>query len=358
VRLPFDVGALWARVLAWYNGYSERDRRIILGIVVALGLSVVYLGIVEPILDYRKDVARRIADDQEQLERAMRMVGAKDSLRAEREDLRRRLTQAKSRLLPGGTATLGAAALQERANALASEKGIAVQSTQVMKEEVLEPFRKVAVRLTLSGELKPLADLLSGVEYGQQLNIPFVEVSRRGAVAGAKGPRTLSVTVEVSGFVQGTAPAKSEGGEGEPAPTVEAQAETAPGELGGPAQIGDAPPGDVPPARPEGTPAGTPAAGTPPPTTAEGAAAAATPTTLVPTGTTVPPSGAEPAAGASTTIVSTTLAPMTLPPMVFPTTAPRTVPPAGSPPPRGAGQPPAAPPPPPAPADDADEDGE
>ena len=62
-----------------------------------------------------------------------------------------------------------------------------MQSTQVMKEEAVDPFRKVAVRLTLSGELKPFAELVSGLEYGQQLAIPFVEVNRRGAVPGAKG---------------------------------------------------------------------------------------------------------------------------------------------------------------------------
>jgi len=42
-----------------------------------------------------------------------------------------------------------------------------VQSTQVMKEEPVEPFHKIAIRLTLSGELKPFAELLSGFEYGR-----------------------------------------------------------------------------------------------------------------------------------------------------------------------------------------------
>jgi Tfp pilus assembly protein PilO len=356
VKLPVDLRALWARILVWYNAYSERDRRIILGILVATGLSLVYIGIVEPILDYRKAVGQQIAEDQEQLERAMRMVGAKDALRAEREDLRKRLTQAKARLLPGGTATLGAAALQERANSLASEKGISVQSTQVMKEEVLEPFRKVAVRLTLSGELKPLAEFVSGIEYGQQLNVPFVEVSRRGAVAGAKGPRTLSVTVEVSGFVQGTAPAKTEGAEGEAVPTIEAQAEGAlVGEPGGPAQIGDAPTGDgVPSSRAEGT------AEADAPTTLGGTAtsSAATSTTLA-----VAP-GTGPADGSATTVVApTTIISITFPSMTFPTTTPPTAPPAGSPRPgtRGASPPPppGSPPPPPPPGiDEPDEDGE
>jgi Tfp pilus assembly protein PilO len=225
VTLPFDLQAVFARVLAWYNTYSERDRRIILGVVIAIVASLVYVGVIEPILDYRKGVEQEIVDGQEELERSMRFLSAKDTLKAERDDLKKRLAQAKARLLPGGTATLGAAALQERANALAAEKGITVQSTQVMKEEALDPYRKVAVRLTLSGELKPLADFVSALEFGQQLVVPFIEVSRRGAVVGAKGPRTLSITVEVNGFVQGgkaDAATKPDGADGEASPTQEA----------------------------------------------------------------------------------------------------------------------------------------
>lgn len=289
MTLPIHLRALWERALTWYRGYSERDRRVILGILVATALSLVYIGVVEPVLAYRQAVGKEIAEGQERLERAMRFLGAKESLRAEREELRKRLTQLKARLLPGGTATLGAAALQERANALASEKGIAVQSTQVMKEEPAEPFRKVAVRLTLSGELKPLAELISGLEYGQQLNIPFIEVSRRGAVAGAKGPRTLAATVEVSGFVQGGA-ARVDTAEAETGAAAEGQGEGAPE-----ATVPTA-------AASEGAGAVLPSTTTP---SAEGAppASAAPPTTLAtsppPPPAAPPPPGAPPSPGAT-----------------------------------------------------------
>src|SRR5205823_2542049 len=97
-------------------------------------------------------------------------------------------------------------------------------------------------QLEHSGELKPFAELVSGLEYGpQQLSIPFVELSRRGAVAGAKGPRTLQATVEVSGYLQGEQAAKvePEPAEGE----GEAGAGTAEGEAGAGAPAVEAPPG-------------------------------------------------------------------------------------------------------------------
>ncbi len=217
--------ALWAQVVRWYAGRSPRDQRIWGGVGVLVVVSLLYLVVVKPVAAYRRGVKQQIEEGLDQLDHARRFLAAADGLRAERDAQHQKLVQAKQRLLPGSSGTLGAAALQERANSLATEKGITVQSTQVMKEEPADPFRKIAIRLTLSGELRPLAELLSGLEYGpQQLSIPFIEVSRRGAVAGAKGPRTLSATVEVSGYIEGEQARKAdaEPGEGELEPTANA----------------------------------------------------------------------------------------------------------------------------------------
>ena len=201
----------WEQVRAWYAARTSREQGLVL---VACGIGVVtllYYAVVRPVIAYRQGVAAEIADGLEQLERDTHFLGAVDTFRAERAELKRKLDQAKTRLLPGTNGTLGAAALQERTNAVASEKGISVQSTQVMREEPAEPFRKVALRLTLSGELKPLAEMLSALEYNQQLQVPFVEITRRGVVPGQKGPRTLQATVEVSGYVLEGKGAEAEG---------------------------------------------------------------------------------------------------------------------------------------------------
>jgi len=174
----------------------------------------------------------------------------------------------------------------------------------VMKEEPIEPFRKIALRLTLSGELKPFAELLSGLEYGpQQLTIPFVELSRRGAVAGAKGPRTLQATIEVSGYLQGEQAAKAEPepaeGEGEaPAGTLE-------GEGGAGAPAAEAPPGLPLENLPGVGPAAPPASAEAPAMSAESPAvvpespAAPEPPAAAPTPPTTPPAPAAPPAATS-----------------------------------------------------------
>ena len=255
--------ALWAQAVGWYAAHSTRDRRIVTGVGALAALSVLYVGVVQPLVHYRQRGKTEIEEGEEQLERAEHFLAVADAKRAERDELRKKLGEAKERLLPGSSATLGAAALQERANALAAEKGITVQSTQVMKEEAAEPFHKIAIRLTLSGELKPFAEFVSGLEYGpQQLSIPFLEVSRRGAAAAAvKGPRVLQATVEVSGYLQGAEPTKAEAepgeGEGEAAPGA-SEGEAAPG----------APEGEAAPGAPEEASPGGPAASSEPPAAA------------------------------------------------------------------------------------------
>ena len=226
----------------WYATHGERDRRIILGVAIAVGLALVYVGVVEPIIGYRKAVAEEIAEGQDRLEQAERFVGALDGLRKERDELKQRLDQARSRLLPGATGAIGAAALQERVNTVAGQRNITVQSTQVMREEEVPPFRKVAVRLTLSGELKDFAGFLSELENGPQaLRVPFMEISRRGAQVAGK-PRALSVSLEVSGYLL----ARAE-------PEVPPAAEAAPAE-GGEAPAEDSPEAPEQVGPPEGPP--------------------------------------------------------------------------------------------------------
>jgi Tfp pilus assembly protein PilO len=245
-----NLRGLVDRIRRWYESHGERDRRIIVGVAIAIGVSLAYIGVVEPISDYRAAVAGEIAEGHDRLEQAERFVGALDALRTERDDLKQKVTQARTRLLPGATGAIGAAALQERVNAVAGARGIAVQSTQVMREEDVAPFRKVSVRLTLSGEVKQFAGFLSDLEYGPQaLRVPFMEVSRRGAAVAGKGPRALSISLEVSGYLL-------------------ARAEEPPAaEPGAPAEGGETPPaeGGEPPEQvgpPEGPPPPPPAQGT------------------------------------------------------------------------------------------------
>jgi hypothetical protein len=178
--------------------------------------------------------------------------------------------------MPGETPTLAAASLQDALHSVAVEKGVNIQSTQVMRDETVGDFRRVAVRVTATGDLRQLADFLAAVEYGpRRVAVPFLELSRRGAALRGQSARTLAATVEVSAFLQtaaadDTGAATAEGGaagesEGEGAPAVTAEGAPAAGIEGAPAAGGSPGTGGTAPAASGATPAaaaeGSPAAG-------------------------------------------------------------------------------------------------
>ena len=46
--------ALWAQAAGWYAAHSTRDRRIVAGVGALAALSVLYVGVVQPLAHYRQ----------------------------------------------------------------------------------------------------------------------------------------------------------------------------------------------------------------------------------------------------------------------------------------------------------------
>jgi general secretion pathway protein M len=211
----------WAR-------FNPRERRLIGAAGGVLVLFLVHLLVISPFLSYRQDLQDEIAGHRDQLENGRTYLARTADLTRQREQLQKMFQQVRSQLVPGDTPTLAAANLQNTLHSLATDKGVEIQSTQVMRDDAVGDFRRIAVRITVTGDLKPLADFLAGVEHGQtRVAIPFLEISRRGAVLRGKAARALSATIEVNAFLQGAqaaaaggAPAKPAADAAEPAPPV------------------------------------------------------------------------------------------------------------------------------------------
>jgi general secretion pathway protein M len=214
----------WAR-------FSARERRLIGAAGGVLGLFLVHLLVLAPFLSYRQDLQDEIAAHREKLENGQAYLARTADITRQREQLQKAYQQVHAQLVPGDTPTLAAANLQNTLHSLAGEKGVEIQSTQVMRDDAVGEFRRIAVRITVTGDLKPLADFLAGVEHGQtRVSIPFLEISRRGAVLRGKTARALSATIEVTAFLQGAA-VTAAGGTG--APAAGSAVEAAPGGVPG-----------------------------------------------------------------------------------------------------------------------------
>lgn len=201
----------WAR-------FNPRERRLIGAAGGILVLFLVHLLVISPFLSYRQDLQDEIAAHRDELENGRAYLARTADLTRQREQLQKMYQQVRSQLVPGDTPTLAAANLQNTLHGLATEKSVEIQSTQIMRDDTVGDFRRIAVRITVTGDLKPLAEFLAGVEHGQtRVAIPFLEISRRGAVLRGKAARALSATIEVTGFLQGAQTAAAGGPAAKPA---------------------------------------------------------------------------------------------------------------------------------------------
>lgn len=202
---------LLANLLAQLRATSRQQRLYLALAAVALLVAIRFGG--ARFLAYRRELKRDIQVTALRLAKARRLLARADEVHAEVEKLRARYRAAVARLIPGDTPTLAAAALQDRISSLAAENNVRLQTTQVLKDEAVGPFRQVSLRITASGELRDLAALLAALEFGPlDVRVSFIELTRRGASLRRRlrsrpgvQTRTVSATLQVAGFVRGSA---------------------------------------------------------------------------------------------------------------------------------------------------------
>ncbi len=160
--------------------------------------------------DYRDSVKADIRLSAQRLASAQKLLERAPQVQEQLDQLRNRYRGTVAQLVPGDTPTLAAAELQDRVSSLAAKNGVRIQTTQVLKDEAVGPFRQVSLRVTASGDIRNLAGMLTELEFGNlRVSLPFLELSRRGAAIRrrTKSPqaRAVSATFQVAGIVAGSA---------------------------------------------------------------------------------------------------------------------------------------------------------
>jgi general secretion pathway protein M len=200
------------RIAQIWQRFSAREQ--LLGGIAGLALLLVLVRyvVISPYLGYTKSLEEKIDQDWQRVFKMERQSTRTGKVEERLNLLRQRSQTVRQKLIPGATPSVAAANLQERVRTLASQSGLDLVTTQVMRDEAVGEFRKATVQVTLRGELPAVADFLAGVEYGDwRLTVSSLEVrstyAPRLAQAGNRGP--LTITLEVSGIMQGAETAPS-----------------------------------------------------------------------------------------------------------------------------------------------------
>ncbi len=163
-----------------WEAFSPRERTlIIIAAVVAVVVLVRYvpLGSLSSLSaggeDERWLEARRVRNYQ-------KILARRDAIKRQAEQLKSRYEADQQRLIAGATPTQVAAELQGTLSNMAGTAGLNVLSSQILREEEVGAFRRVGVRLTLSGTLEGVASLLTAIETGSyDLAVTFLEINRK-----------------------------------------------------------------------------------------------------------------------------------------------------------------------------------
>jgi general secretion pathway protein M len=202
---------IWER----WAALGQRERVLAAGVGVLLLVVVVrYVGMAG-----FSGLSLSAGDDTwgqiQKIQNYRRVAARADAAKARGLELEKRYAAVQARLIAGATVTQAGAELQGRLSNLASSAGLNVLSSQLLKEEEIEGFRRVGVRLSLSGELDGVARLLSAIESGPvDMTVTLLEINRklgatRRPIPGRPIPpsnvvQPLTATMEVKTVMQET----------------------------------------------------------------------------------------------------------------------------------------------------------
>jgi len=196
---------------------SKREK----GLVVAtLGIIVLLLGryfVLAPLLERREWVKSQLEIQPQLLEKNLRYVGQRTEIMAGLEKARAELKAIEPSLLTGDTPSVIASELQQTVQGLAAKEGTQVITTRVLNPEAMGSFTRIPIQLEISGQIDQVANLIKGIEsidrllVISELNVRslFTPVAARGAAGTPSPQQNLRVSLIVSGFARGQAPAPS-----------------------------------------------------------------------------------------------------------------------------------------------------
>ncbi len=188
------------RLAERWKALSTRERYLVLAAaLVAVVVAVRYVPLV-PVVGSEEGSEDATWVRMQKVRNFHRIISRSQAVAARTGALETRYKDAQKRLIAGVTPTQVGAELQGRLSEMAADAALNVLSSQILKHEELDEFRRVGVRMTLSGELDGLARMVSSVETDRKdLAVTLLEINRKlGASRRPTPTRSSSLKAPVA----------------------------------------------------------------------------------------------------------------------------------------------------------------
>ncbi len=194
-----------------FQSLSARERNLIAVAGLIAAVTLVYYGAKSGMPGPALEDDDALWIKHQKIQNYQRVVARGEAAKKRRAELEQRYREQQARLMSGATPTQVGAELQGLLSEYAGNAALNVLSSQILREEEKDGFRRVGVRMTLSGSLQGVAELLAAVEGDQRdLIVTHLEINRklssarRSSAARAAGVAVspLTVSVEVKTFMR------------------------------------------------------------------------------------------------------------------------------------------------------------
>jgi len=133
--------------------------------ILLIALASVYLLVVAPLLDLCSEREAQLADRRMLLPRLNAAAQQLPALRARAAELRTAASSSQN-TLEGASDAIASASLQSRVEELAASAAATIGSIEAVAPENSGGYRRIGLRLAVSGEYDAIVKLLAGIETG------------------------------------------------------------------------------------------------------------------------------------------------------------------------------------------------
>jgi hypothetical protein len=180
---------------------TGRNGRILAASLAVLALLVVWIGVIEPVLDWYGSRAGELTALRLRAARETALIGTLPSLRKVAAEASRTPTKG---VLTGATDAIAGATLQEQVKSMASAVKADLNSVETLPAEQTGQYRRIGVRVELNAQLPIIVALLKSVEDAQpSMLVDDLRLTSQVSMPNVVLPLDCSFTVY--GFRVGTA---------------------------------------------------------------------------------------------------------------------------------------------------------
>lgn len=176
--------------------------------VTLLPVLLIWLAVIAPLRGCYDERAARLAENQARLSRMEAAVQALPHLHAAARRAANS-TDAPKLLVEGDSDAVAAAALQERLQAMATAAGVTIASADTIPPAAEGAYRRIAVRLTVTGDWASMVGLLAAIETATpRLLVDDMQIQAAPGLGPAgpapPGHTTIDAALTIFGLRAGT----------------------------------------------------------------------------------------------------------------------------------------------------------